>query len=194
MNLRRLSGSLVLTFAAIFACSTASAAGTYTIYSNNVTLSPTSSSVTDYKVDKVPDTGSLYVTCGLITKVSASTRAPFCYPGLPHAVAVTAGQTVTGTLAILPYAPPIAGVAPAVAFDFAGPLLLFFFRPLRRLRWATAAILLTTLSASIALAGCGGSANGLTKGTYQFSISATNTPDNAGPTSLATSTFTVIVE
>jgi hypothetical protein len=193
MNLRGLSGPLCLLLTAAFACSTASASGTYTIYSTNVTISPTNSADTHYTVGKIPDTGTLWVTCSLLTKVPSSTRAPFCYPGIPHATAVTAGQTVTGTLTIQPYGSPIAGIAPAVAFAFAGPLLIFF-RPLRRFRWATGAILLACLSATIALAGCGGNANGLTKGTYQFSISATNTPDNAGSTSVATSTFNVIVE
>jgi hypothetical protein len=114
---------------------------------------------------------------------------------------VQAGETLNGDIVFVPFgqgpppylgelqnAPRPSGHLPASGLALAGALLFGFGLRRRARRW-----LVTTLFAVITLAGvagisaCAGGSNGMTPGTYQYTISAGFSQNN-GPTIETTST------
>lgn len=172
------------------------AATPYAITATNVTMPSTGTGSTQYTVTGIPLTGTLAVNCQY-SGPGVGLKIPTCTYGPLHAPApVTAGQTVTGTILFYPYGVAIpAGLrrtrqVPAAGLGLAGLALIGFgFR--RRVRGLPAGILLVTASL-VGLTGftacAGGGFNGMTPGTYQFTLAADNEANPVTPLGQGVST------
>jgi hypothetical protein len=106
--------------------------------------------------------GSVSLSCGMTTSTAAF--QPSCAVS-PSSVTVTAGGTGTATVTIsstvaqgsrAPLA-QLRGISPVAPVAFAAMFLLLFRR---RKAWATLAILLCGVAASLSLSGCSGGGGG----------------------------------
>jgi hypothetical protein len=185
MIVRILSGSLALLLLAVFPAS----GQTFAITATNVVMPRTGSGTSQYTVSNVPETGTLTISCTNAAPIDPSTKVPFCYAGPPHAIPVVAGQTVTGTISFYPYPVPLPATATMAAALMIGVVMR------RKRRWLVAVIISAALAGTMALSGCGGSSNGMTPGTYQFTVSAVNAPAvGTGPDELSTTVVSVKVQ
>lgn len=163
-----------------FCCARAQAAG-FAITATNVTMPSSGVGSSQYTVTAIPDTGTLIVTCQYSGQETQA-RIPNCSYGPLVATPVTAGQTVTGTIYFYPYGVPVPvgteqrGRAPAAGLAVAGVLLLFLGFRSRAWGWLAVMVLAVGgLGAVAGMSGCGGSAsNGMTPGTYPYTITAAN--------------------
>jgi hypothetical protein len=110
---------------------------------------------------------------------------------------VNEGQTVTGTVYFMPYGTPVpvgwhhagrSGSSAAV-LSLAG-VLLFGFGLRHRFRRNPAALLLAIFAFAIlpAISACGGNGNGMTPGTYPYTITANNEGNPNTPLGVGVST------
>jgi len=174
----------------------AGAAPAFAITAANVTMPNSGAGTSQWTVTGIPLTGTLYVSC-LYAGTATMARIPTCAtPGPVQAPkSVTAGQTVTGTIYFYPYGTPMPvglrreGHAPAAGLALAGGLLLGFGLRRRAQRWFALTVL--ALGALVGLAGmtaCGGSFNGMTPGTYQYTLTADNEASPVTPLGQGVST------
>lgn len=169
----------------------------FVVTATNVTMPASGQGITHYTVSAIPMTGTLNVTCQYAGAAGAA-RIPTCSYGPVQAPApVTAGQTITGTFFFYPYGSPIplsmrrTSLAPAAGLALAGMLLGLGLRRKAR-HWLVLAGLAVWTVAGISA--CSGGMNGMTPGTYQYTISADD--ESGGNTPLgeqATTTISVTV-
>jgi len=194
-----LRSSLVIGLGLIAAALPATAVPAFTIKAPSVTMPFSGNGSTQYTVSQIPFTGFLSVSCQY-SGPTTDAKLPTCSYGPLRVDPVTAGQTVTGTMQFFPY-----GVAvPADLYRtsrvpsglaLAGGILLGFGLWRRPRRWLRLVVLAVAALAGLAgLSACGGTFNGGTPGTYQFTLTAAN---GASLTSLvvgASTTITVTVQ
>ncbi len=157
--------------------SPANAATPFTITATNVTMPAHGNGVTSYTVSGIPVKGSLVINCQY-SGPTTTAHIPTCSYGPIVAIPVDAGQTVSGSVQFYPYgaAVPLAQSSAAQAsagLTLAGLLLLGLRRRARRflLLVSVAALLLGGIPA---LTGCGNGWNGMTPGTYSYTVTAGN--------------------
>jgi hypothetical protein len=186
---------ILLTF--VFGMTVARAATSgYAISATNVTMPSSRGTSSPYTVTQVQFTGTLVVGCQY-TGPTTVARIPTCYAP-PVALSVTAGQTSTGAVTLDPWGVPIPvgarrpGRVPLDGFALAGALLLGL--GLRRRRTGPMAMLVLaigSLASTMAMEACSTSpGNGMTPGTYAYTISANN--ESSGVTPLGAATTTTI--
>ncbi|HEV2214036.1 MAG TPA: hypothetical protein VGR64_02025 [Terracidiphilus sp.] len=183
-----------------FSCVRAQAAG-FAITATNVSMPMSGLGSSQYTVTSIPLTGTLTVTCQF-AGAATQARIPTCSYGPIMATPVNAGQTVTGTVYFYPYGSVVplglrqTGKASAAGLAIAGALL--FCLGLRRRARGWLALMVVAVGSLAGLAGicaCGGSvSNGMTPGSYPYTISAVNEPaSGAAPAQLASTTINVTV-
>jgi len=130
---------------------------------------------TKYTVSQIPVRGNLTINCAY-SGPQTDAKLPVCDGGPSVLIPVNAGQTVTGSVVFYPYGSVVPAVKhaqqnlPTPGLALVGALLIglgFRRKALRRLT-----PLLFTLACATALTACGGSMNGTTPGTYQYTVSA----------------------
>ncbi len=153
------------------------AAPEFAVAAANVTMPSNGNGQSAYTVTGIPMNGNLAVTCqysGPATQASI----PDCSYGPIAAIPVTTGQTVKGTISFYPAGvgvPQVAGrrgQGPAARLALAGALLLGFGLRLRRGGLAMLVLAAASLAAVSGLSACVGGFNGMTPGTYQYTITA----------------------
>lgn len=150
------------------------AAPNFSISATSVTMPSSGSGSIPFTLTSVNGyVGSIVVQC---SDVNAPTGAkiPYCGAGLLHAYDLAANTVVKDNLTLAPYGAPIpAGLA-------GGALLLGFgLRRRRKSRWATLALALVgTLFCLGGAVGCGGNPNGMTPGTYTYTVTASDIKTN----------------
>ena len=185
MQLRRLPPFslqilLVLCFALIAFGGAGAATPQFGITAANVTMPSSGMGQSAYTVTGIPITGNLGVVCqysGPATQASL----PDCSYGPFAQWPVTAGQTFTGAIEFYPAGVGVPqerrepGHAPEAGLALGGALLLGL--GLRRTRgWLSLVMLAAVSLAGLAgLCACVGGMNGMTPGTYQYTITAGNT-------------------
>jgi hypothetical protein len=174
----------------------------FAITATNVTMPGSGSASSNYSVVGIPITGTLVVSCAY-SGPKTSARMPMCGGGPVDSIPVTGGQTVTGIVTFYPYgsAMPLdtksdhqrasRATKSTVTLALAGALLFGFSfgrsRSRRKLLLALCALAILP-----AISGCIG--NGMTPGTYPFTITAGNN-GNLNPLSAGTSvTINVTVQ
>jgi hypothetical protein len=174
------------------------AASSYAITATNVTMPLRGAGSTHYTVTAIPLTGTLLVNCQYAGPVTTA-KIPTCWYGpVIGPTPVTAGQTVTGTYFLYPYGAPVPVNAPRRGLPWTGMALagaLMLGVGLRRQArgWLTLALFAgMALAGLVGISACGGSANGMTPGTYQYTISADNEANPQTPMGQGVST-TIIV-
>jgi hypothetical protein len=178
------------------------AAPTYAITATNVTMPRSGNGVTNYTVSGIPMKGTLAVRCAY-SGPKTMAHIPTCTYGPLFVQNVDAGQTVAGSIRFYPYgeAVPVDASSearrgyywPVGGVVAAGLLLGLRFRR-KAPRWLAGFLLMAGLAGAVAMAGCGGGGNGMTPGTYAYTVSADNeaqpnTPIGAG----VSTTISVII-
>jgi hypothetical protein len=161
----------------------AGASPPYAIAATNVTMSASGSGTTSYTVTGIPMSGSLIMSCQYSGSQTIKAKIPVCGGAVADSIPVTAGQTVTGTIGFSAPSKPFPvdwhrtrrNGASAAALSLAGTLL-FGFGFQRRFKRNSAALLLTVCAFAILpiVSACGGNGNGMTPGTYPYTITADN--------------------
>lgn len=185
-------------FLALFLAATLPAAALpgYAISATSVRMPESGLGASQYTVTGIPMTGTLNIACAY-SGPSTPAHIPTCTYGPVVAYSVTAGQTFTGTVFFYPYGSAIPlsqhreRHLPPAALALAGGLLLGLCR--RRGLLRSLLLVFCALVAFAALSGCIAGVSDMTAGQYQYTITATNTPQNsAAPVSAAT-TITVSI-
>jgi hypothetical protein len=154
----------------------------FSISATNVTMPVSGNGSTKYTVTGIPITGTLNVSCQYSGPVTDA-NLPTCTYGPVHSpVPVDADQTVSGNISFFPYGAAIPanslrrGHVPSKALALAGTLLLGLgFLRRRGERPLLMVFALASLFGALELSACGGAAmNGMTPGTYQFTLQAAN--------------------
>lgn len=152
----------------------------FAITATNVTMSPGSNPVSQFTVTGIPLTGTLTIGCAFSGAAGMASKAPICPMTPPRApYQVSAGGTVQGAIAFYPPGGPIPAAAPVAGAALAGVLLLGLgFRRMGR-SWLALVVLCVAFLAG--MTACGGSSNGMTPGTYPYTISASNESGSTTP-------------
>ncbi|MDE3187307.1 MAG: hypothetical protein KGM96_07260 [Acidobacteriota bacterium] len=152
----------------------------FAITATNVTMSPGSNPVSQFTVTGIPMTGTLTVACAFAGAASMASKAPICPMTPPRApYQVNAGGTVQGVIAFYPPGGPIPAAAPVAGAALAGVLLLGL--GFRRRGWNWLALVVLCVAFLAGMTACGGSSNGMTPGTYPYTISASNESGSTTP-------------
>lgn len=166
------------------------AAPSYAISATNVTMPSSGGTSSPYTVTQVQFTGTLVVTCQYSGPTTVA-RIPTCYAP-PVALAVTAGQSYTGAVTLDPWGVPIPvgarrpGRWPLGGLALTGALVLGI--GLRRRRSGPMAMMVLALGL-MAMGACSASpSNGMTPGTYVYTISADNESGGVTPLGVAATT------
>jgi hypothetical protein len=182
-----------------FSCACAMAATPFAIAATNVTMPSTGNGSSQYTVTGIPGTGTLTISCAYSGPTTVA-KIPTCSYGPILALPVSSGTQMGEVyfylygVAVplkLPKASRRSGYLPATGLEFAGALLLGF--GLRRRAWRWLTLLLLAVGALAGLAGifaCGSSGNGMTPGTYPYTILAQW--ESSGPAILRIQTTTTI--
>jgi hypothetical protein len=122
--------------------------------------------------------GSITTNCNPLNP-PAGARLPICGgPTAPRVYQLTANQTVTGSITLMPYGEVVP--LPASMLHRGGPplalagVLLFGLRirPRNWRRHVPTFIALCVLGGLAGICACGGNSNGMTPGTYQYTVTA----------------------
>jgi hypothetical protein len=200
MRLRRVSVFLVpvLGLGCGFSGERALAAGApvFAVTATNVTMPSTGNGSSQYTVTAIPSTGTLVVTCQY-AGATTTAKIPNCSYGPLVAIPVTAGQTVTGTVYFYPYnsvvplgqhrTRPGTSHVPAGGLALAGALLLGLGFRRRGWRWLSLCVFAAGALSVAGITACGNS-NGMTPGTYPYTISADNEANPMTPLGQGVST------
>jgi uncharacterized protein (TIGR03382 family) len=128
-------------------------------------------------------TGSITASCNPASP-PAGAKLPVCGgPTAPPIYTLTANGTVNGTITLMPYSDrflPVAasvshhpGPVPETGFALAGALLFgWLVRRRRFCRLMMISFAICTLGSATAITACGGSSNGMTPGTYAYTVTA----------------------
>jgi len=193
-------GSFVALLLALFGGRALMAAVPYAIAATNVTMpNGGDMAMTHYTVSGIPLDGTLVVSCAYSGPMTTA-HIPTCVYGPLHAPApVTIGQTVTGSIDFYPYGSAIPATAQRMGSAWpaggilAASLLLGFRRKMPR--WLVAAVLAVAgVAGAASITGCAGGGNGMTPGTYAYTLTASNeaTP-NIPLAAAATTTISVTI-
>lgn len=198
MHLRRPHFSFTifpLAFALSAFCLPAHAATPFAVAAANVTMPSSGNGVTQYTVTGIPLAGNLTIACAYSGPVTDA-RIPSCSYGPAELIPVEQGQTVKGSVYFYPYGSAIPARLPSRRNSPAGGLALaaamllgLRFRSRSRSLFAATLLALATLVGFASLSACSGGMNGMTPGTYQYTITAGNT---GSVNNLATQTATTI--
>jgi hypothetical protein len=178
----------------------AGAATAYAITATDVTMPMSGNGASSYTVVGIPITGSLVVSCQYSGSSSSAQKIPLCGGGPVYSTPVNQGQTVTGMVTFYPYGSPMPldrekasrNGTSTVILSLTGAVL-FGFGFGRRFRGRLSALLLVLGAFAIlpAISACGGGYNGMTPGTYQYTITAGNSA-SLNPLSAGTSTTVTV--
>jgi Ni,Fe-hydrogenase I small subunit len=176
------------------------AATPFAITATNVTMPTTGNGVSQFEITGIPGDGTLGMSCRY-SGTEIVVKIPVCPMTPPVLYTVTAGQTLTGSIAFYPYGAPIPASLhkmphrschlPADALALAGVSMLGFGLRRRARRWlASALIAVGTLAVTAGINACGGNSNAMTTGTYPYTIAANWTA--SGPAILSSQANTTI--
>lgn len=173
----------------------ADAASAYVIAATNVTMPMSGNGSSAYSVSGIPMTGTLIVSCQY-AGTGTGLKLPDCNYGPVQApIAVTAGQTVKGTIVFHPYGPAVPAVlhrgsrTPWAGLSLAGALLLGLGLRRRTRSLRTFLVLaLGTFGGLAAITACGGNPNAMTPGTYEFTLTAANEAGGNAPLGIGVNT------
>lgn len=196
MKMRMFSGlaaSLLLLILG-FSGAVARGAANFAITATSVTMPRTGNGQSQYTVTGIPAAGWLVINCVSAGPIDPTVTSPDCFTGLPMQLLVQPGQTVTGTVEFLPPGTAVPGTV-AAGLLLPGAILLGLGLRRRTKLLRLAALALIGLAGTGSLTSCAGNGfNGMTPGTYQYTVSAVFSPTVTGPpTSLATTTVLVTV-
>ncbi|MGA2170188.1 MAG: hypothetical protein ABSG62_18475 [Terracidiphilus sp.] len=178
--------ALILIFSFGFSGARALASTPFAIAATNVAMPSSGNGSSQYTITGVPAAGTVIVTCVPTGPISEA-KIPNCELLAPPPISVEAGQTLTGTVTFYPItgavpgsaglrrAPRRSGRLPAAGLALAGALMFGFSFRRRVWRWLALGVFAVGAVAGLAgISGCGGngSFNGMTPGTYPYSISA----------------------
>jgi hypothetical protein len=163
----------------------------FSIAATNVTLTASGTGSTTFTLTSLNGyTGLVAVTCDA-TNPPVGAKLPYCGGGPIVAFTLTADKAVSGSMGFYTGAVPLAaglthgaGYTPAAGLALAGSLLLGLGFRRRARHWLLLALLAVgTLAGLAGISACGGNANGLTPGTYQYTMTATDVNTSAQVTS-----------
>ncbi len=194
-----LSVSFALILSIGFNGSRALAAGApdFSITATNATVSATGTGTTTFTLTSLKGyTGTVVVTC-YASSPPAGAKLPYCGGGAIRAEKLTAGEIVSGSLPLTEFPVPVAaslprrpGAGPASSVAVAGALLLGLGLRRRARRWLVLGVFAAGALAGFAgISACAANGNGLTQGTFPYTVVATDTTTNA----MVSSTFMVTV-
>jgi hypothetical protein len=176
-------------------------AQTFTIAAPAVTTDSAGSGLIQFTVSGIPFDGTLIIGCQYAGQSSyqSQARLPICGAGPVVGFPVTAGQTVTKTISLVPWGTPIPlalhgapnKTHPVLASGFfvAGALFLGFgLRRFRRSWPCFFLVLLGALALTSGVSACGGSSSVPPAGTYPYTLTAGLTSSSPAILSAATST------
>jgi hypothetical protein len=189
-------GSFVALLLALLGGRALMAAVPYAITATNVTMpNGGGMAITHYTVSGIPLDGTLAVNCAY-SGPTTTAHLPTCvYGPLTAPAPVMVGQTVTGSINFYPYgsAVPVTAqrtkpVWPAGGILAAGLLIGFGFR--RKMpHWLAAVVLAVAgVAEAAAVTGCAGGGNGMTPGTYAYTLTASNEATPNTPLGVAATT------
>ncbi|MGD0831002.1 MAG: hypothetical protein ABR907_08680 [Terracidiphilus sp.] len=154
------------------------------ITATNVTMPSSGNGTSQYTITGIPGNGTVIIGC-VFSGTITDAKIPFCGGGPIDSIAVTAGQTLTGTITIYPFGAavpvglrkaPRAKVLPATGLALAGVLMLGFGFRRKFPRWLLTVLLAAgALAGASGISGCGGiskSMTSMTPGTYQYTVDA----------------------
>jgi hypothetical protein len=170
----------------------------FAIAATNVTMPSSGDGVSQFTITSIPLTGTIALSCGYSGTLIGA-KLPVCPMTPPVAFQVNANGTLTGGIDFYPYGVAVPaglrmGRGRASGLALAGVLMVGL--GFRRRRWGRLmALMLMSVACVAGFSACGVSvSNGMTPGTYPYTISAVNEPaSGAAPAQLATTTITVTV-
>jgi hypothetical protein len=173
----------------------------FSISATNVTMPIKGNGSTQYTVSGIPITGTLNVTCQYSGPVTDANLPTCTYGPLHSPMPVNAGQTVSGNISFFPYGSAIPASSKrsvhiqSKALALAGTLLLGLgFRRRCGGRRLLMFFALASLFGAVSLSACGGAAmNGMTQGTYQYTLQAENAGTVNNLTASASTNISVTV-
>jgi hypothetical protein len=168
------------------------AAGSFAVKASNVTMPAKGDGTSSYTVTGIPEPGTLTINCTNYGPIDPTTKVPICWTGLPQLINVAPGQTVTGTVSLVPFGHAVPAMTGAWIW---APFALLMGAGLSRKgrRWLSLAMVVVAMGGAAALSGCGGNPNAMTPGTYTYQLNAVLNPVGEAPTLLTSTTFTVTV-
>ena len=165
----------------------------FAITATNVTVSRSGTGSSQFTVTGVPMTGSIVMRCTFAGNAVMSQKVPVCPMTPPVAYPVTAGGTVSGVITFYPPGAAIPAAAPVAGAALAGALLLGLGLRRKGRGWLALVVLCVAFLAG--MTACGGSSNGMSPGTYPYTIAATNQSSSTTPlSSQVTTTINVTVQ
>ena len=190
-----LSLAVLFAFLSFTAATRAGAATSFAIAATNVTMPPSGNGTSSFTVTGIPLTGSLIMSCQY-SGPTTNAKIPYCGGGPVVAIPVNEGQTQTGTVTFYPWSSVVPfdkrqtsrnGSSTAI-MSLAGALLFGIgFR--HRFRGHLSALLFAVCAFAIlpVISACG-KGNGMTPGTYTYTITASNEPSVTSPPAQVVST------
>jgi hypothetical protein len=170
----------------------------FSIAATNVTLTASGTGSTAFTLTSLNGyTGIVAVTCD-VANPPPGAKLPYCGGGPALAYTLTANEAVNGSMDFYTQAVPAVtarlalrpGLGQAASLALAGAMFLGLGLRRRARHWLIQAVLAVgALAGLVGIFSCGGSANGLTPGTYQYIMTAEDTKTSA----YVTSPFSVTV-
>jgi hypothetical protein len=194
---------IVIAFCVAFAglASRAAASTAYAITATNVTMPASGNGTSSFTVTGIPVTGSLIVSCIYSGQITGA-KIPYCGGGPLAAIPVTGGQTFTGAVTLYPFgsAVPLSqhrtngeGSSAAV-LSLAGALLFGFGFKRRGSRDFIGLLVAICAFAILPIISACAIGNGMTPGTYAYTITAANEASlTSPPAQIASTTINVTV-
>jgi len=156
----------------------------FQVAATNVTMPATGMGSSQYTVTGIPISGNLIVSCQY-SGPATEAKFPTCSYGPSELEQVTAGETVKGTVSFYPHGSAVPahfavpgskhGNLPLGGLGLAGVLLVGLGLRRRARGWLALSLLAVGGLAGLAgLSACSGGGNGMTPGTYQYTITAGN--------------------
>ena len=189
-------GSFVVLLLVLFSGRVLMAAVPYAITATNVTMPGGGGmAITHYTVSGIPLDGTLAVKCAYSGPTTMAHLPTCVYGPLLAPAPVTVGQTVTGSINFYPYGSGVPASTrrtklawPGGGILAAGLLIGFGFR--RKMPHWLAAVLLAVagVAGAVAVTGCAGGGNGMTPGTYAYTLTANNEAAPNTPIGVAATT------
>jgi hypothetical protein len=172
----------------------------FTVTAIPVTTSPSGAGSIQFTASGIPFAGQLIVGCQYAGEESyqAQVKLPVCGAGPIIAYNVTAGQTLNGTIPLVPWGTPIPVAGHPSAYGsrrvlasgllFVGALFLSFSLHRRR-RWPSLLLFVFgALAVVYGVSACGGNTTFPPAGTYPYTMTATLNSTSPAILSAATST------
>lgn len=187
--------------ALLFAAAPALAA-TPTITATSFTWSSAGPNDTQISITNIPSDGTIVIGC-IYSGPATTAKLPICAGGPVVRLTVTAGETYNGAIYFQPWGTPIpvnlrraprpANRLPLGGMALAGALLAGCSLRRRARSFARAIAAVAALFVLAGITACGGTANGMTPGVYQYTISSAYTPGQTTLSELSTTNITVTI-